>query len=138
MSSLLPINPVTLEAIPRAFGTGEETVALRRLDGILDRFVAPTERLFLKLDTQGSEMAILDGAAATIDRLAGMQIELSLIPLYAGEAAYLEVLRHVEARGFDAHLFTAGYFSKRLNRQLQMDGVFFRAGPQGAPQTTDK
>jgi FkbM family methyltransferase len=127
MSSLLPISATTLAAIPRAFGAGEETVELRRLDRVFDSVVAPSDRVFLKLDTQGSELAILEGAAGVMDRIAGLQIELSLFPLYEGEARYLEVLRHVEARGFEAYLFLGGYFSKRLNRQLQMDGVFFRA-----------
>jgi FkbM family methyltransferase len=133
MSSLLPIAAATLEAIPRAFGIGKETVELRRLDEILDHFVGPGERLFLKLDTQGSERAILAGAAGVIDRIAGLQVELSLFPLYEGEAPYLEILHEVEAHGFDAYLFFGGYFSKRLNRQLQMDGVFFRSSATPAP-----
>jgi FkbM family methyltransferase len=126
MSSTLPIAAATLEAVPRAFTTGSEEVALRRLDAVFAAHVAVSETVFLKLDTQGSERAILDGAAGILDRLAGIQLELSLLPLYDGEATYLEMLRLIEGWGFAPHLFIPGPFSKRLNRQLQMDGVLFR------------
>ena len=57
----------------------------------------------------------------------GLQLELSLIPLYEGEATCLKVLRRVHDLGFEPHLILPGYFSKRLGHQLQIDGVFFRA-----------
>ena len=126
MSSLLPIKDVTLQAIPRAFTKGTELVEVRHLGGVFDRFVAAGERVFLKLDTQGSELTVLQGARPILGRVVGLQIELSLLPLYEGEGTYLDVLRFVEQGGFQPHLFLDGYFSKRINRQLQMDGIFFR------------
>jgi len=127
MSSLMPIAPVTLEAIPRAFETGRQEVEVRRLDDIFDEFVTKGDVVLAKLDTQGSEAAILVGAAGIFERLTGLQLELSLLPLYDGETTYLDILRFVEAKGFAPHWFLPGYFSKRLNRQLQMDAVLFRA-----------
>lgn len=126
MSSVMTIEAATLEAIPRAFETATEDVPLNRLDAVFDHFVDPADTVFLKLDTQGSEFSILQGAEAILPRIVGLQIELSLFALYKGEATYLEVIRLVEDRGFAAHLFLPGYFSRKLNRQLQMDGIFFR------------
>lgn len=129
MSSVMPIEAATLDAIPRAFETATEVVPLNRLDAVFDQFVGPADTVFLKLDTQGSEFAILEGVDAILPRLAGLQIELSLFALYTGEVTYLDILRYVEARDFAAHLFLPGYFSRKLNRQLQMDGIFFRSTP---------
>lgn len=126
MNSLLPVADATLKALPKSFETGQETVEIARLDALFDRFVGPDEKVFLKLDTQGSEMSILDGARGIVDRLTGMQLELSLLPLYEGETTYLELLRRLEADGFEAYWFLPGYFSKRIGRQLQMDGILFR------------
>lgn len=131
MSSIMKIEAATLEAIPRAFETATEDVPLNRLDAVFDRFVDPGDTVFLKLDTQGSEFSILQGAEAILPRLIGLQIELSLFPLYEGEVTYLEIIRLVEDRGFAAHLFLPGYFSRRLNRQLQIDGIFFRPPQSG-------
>ncbi len=127
MSSLMPITAAALEAIPRAFETGTEEVEVQRLDAIFSRYVKPGDVVLLKIDTQGSEAAVLDGAAGVLDRIAGLQLELSLLPLYEGEKTYLDILHQVEVLGFAAHWFLPGFYSKKLNRQLQMDGVFFRA-----------
>lgn len=129
MNSLLRVRATTLEAFPKLSIDSEETVEVRRLDGVLDELVAPApeERTFLKIDTQGYEAAVLAGAEGFIARIAGLQIEMSLVPLYEGESDYLELLRWVHGHGFEPHLILGGFFSRVLGRQLQVDGVFFRA-----------
>jgi FkbM family methyltransferase len=131
MNSLLAAKEVTLEAFPKLSIEAEETVEVRRLDAVLDELVAPgpSERTFLKIDTQGFEAQVLSGAEGVIKRIAGLQIEMSLVPLYEGESDYLELLRWVHGHGFEPHLILSGFFSRVLGRQLQMDGVFFRASP---------
>lgn len=127
MSSLKPMADLTLQALPKSFEVAQEEVDLARLDAVFDRFVRPGETVFLKIDAQGSEADILDGAAGILARIAGLQVELSLRPMYDGEKTYLDLCRWIEDRGFEPFWFTTGNFSKRLGRQLQMDGVFFRA-----------
>jgi len=126
MSSLKPMAELTLQALPKSFEVAQEEVLIVRLDAVFDRFVRPGETAFLKIDAQGSEADILEGATGVVARLAGLQVELSLRPMYEGETTYLELCRWIEDRGFEPFWFTAGNFSKRLGRQLQMDGVFFR------------
>lgn len=128
MSSLKPMAELTLQALPKSFEISQEEVETFRLDAIFGRFVHPSEKVLLKIDTQGSEFDILDGAAGILDQLTGLQVELSLRPMYEGEKTYLELCRWIEDRGFDPYWFTPGNFSKRLGRQLQFDGVFFRHG----------
>ena len=129
MNSLLQARAETMEAFPKLAIDSEETVEVRRLDSVLDELVgpAPDERMFLKIDTQGYEAAVLAGTESVVGRIAGLQIEMSLVPLYEGESDYLELLRWVEAHGFEPHLILGGFFSRALGRQLQVDGVFFRA-----------
>jgi FkbM family methyltransferase len=128
MSSLRPMTELTLAALPKSFEVDREEVEQARLDAVFDRFVRGGERVLLKIDAQGSEADIIEGAAGILDRLVGLQVELSLKPMYDGETTYLELCRRIEERGFEPFWFTAGNFSKRLGRQLQMDGVFFRPG----------
>ena len=129
MNSLLAAKKVTLEAFPKLSIDAEETVEVRRLDAVLDELVAPAaaDRMFLKIDTQGYEAPVLSGAEGVIERIVGLQLEMSLVPLYEGEADYLELLRSVHDLGFEPHLILGGFFSRVLGRQLQVDGVFFRA-----------
>ena len=127
MNSLKPMAAVTHEAFPKALATGTDMVTVARLDAVFDDLVGKAaRRVFVKIDTQGFEAEILRGATAALDRIAGFQLELSLLPLYEGEATYLAVLNQLDALGFELHLVLSGNFSRQLGRQLQFDGVFFR------------
>ena len=126
MSSLKPMAELTLQALPTSFEVSQEDVETWRLDAIFGQFVKTGERVLLKIDAQGSEWEILEGANGVIGRLSGLQVELSLRPMYAGEKTYLDVCRWIEDQGFEPYWFTPGNFSRRLGRQLQFDGVFFR------------
>jgi FkbM family methyltransferase len=126
MSSLLPMEALTLEALPKSFEVAQEEVETYCLDAVFADFVRPAERVMLKIDTQGSEADILRGALGVLGKLAGLQVEMSLRPMYAGETRYLDLCRFIEDQGFEPYWFTPGNFSKRLGRQLQFDGVFFR------------
>ena len=63
-----------------------------------------------------------------IQRLTGIQLELSLVPLYEGERLLRAMLDQLAGLGFEPWLFLPGYFERKLARQLQLDGVFMRAG----------
>lgn len=128
MNSLLPATDATREAFPKLQATGEESVEVVRLDAVLDDLVAPAagEGLFLKIDTQGYEERVLAGAENVMERISGLQVEMSFLPLYEGEADYLAILNRIHAFGFSPHLMIGGYFSRSMARQLQIDGVFFR------------
>ena len=91
------------------------------------RISRPDDRVFLKIDTQGYEAEVLAGAARLLERLAGIQLEMALVPLYEGERPFRAMLDELAALGFEPWLFLPGYFERKLARQLQVDGVFMRA-----------
>lgn len=127
MNSLKPMAAVTGEAFPKAVAAGTDKVEVARLDAAFEDLIGKeARRAFVKIDTQGFEAEILRGAEGVLDRIAGFQLELSLLPLYEGEATYLAVLQQLHGLGFELHLVLSGNFSRRLGRQLQFDGVFFR------------
>jgi FkbM family methyltransferase len=126
MSSLLPLRQEILRVSPSSAAAGGESVAVRTLDDVFGEFVRADDRAFLKIDTQGYEGAVLDGATMSLPRLAGLQVELSLTPLYEGEAAWREIVDRLEAAGFELRFVLPGYYDRHLKRMLQFDGVFFR------------
>jgi len=75
-------------------------VAARRLDGLVDELLRPGERPYLKLDIQGYERHVLDGAGAALARFEALEIELSVTPLYEGQPALVEMLPLLAERGF--------------------------------------
>ena len=70
---------------------------------------------------------MLDGLAGAVDRVAGLQLELSLVPIYQGQPDYLTVLNRVGELGFTPHLVIPGYFSRQHGQMIEFDVVCFRA-----------
>ena len=78
-----------------------ESVELRRLDGVLDQHVrGAATPILLKLDTQGWDMQVLEGASGVLDRVAALQTEVALQPIYDGVPTLDEVLGELAVRGF--------------------------------------
>lgn len=84
--------------------TYRQTIKLHTetMDGLVARGTVPSDIDFAVLDVQGAEMKVLRGGAAFLasPALAGLQIEVSADPLYAGGATYLDICRYLEGFGF--------------------------------------
>lgn len=113
-------------ALPKVRAESKEKVPLHRLDKLLREEVEASGRVFLKIDAQGHDMEVLRGAEGVIDRIDGVKIEMSLLPLYEGETLYLDILKYLDSKGFSPRLLVDVGYSKKLGRQLQIDGTFVR------------
>ena len=56
--------------------------------------------VFLKLDTQGFDIEVLKGAAQVLDKVLGLQSEVSMIPIYLGMPSMTEAVRYYQKLGF--------------------------------------
>ncbi len=110
-------------------GLSPGVVDLRTLDSVSAALATDTERIFLKLDVQGFEYKVLQGAERFLARVAGIQIELSLVPLYDGEHLFHSMLHDLEERGFEMWSLIPGFVDPETGRLLQLDAIFFRAEP---------
>lgn len=126
LSSVTEPTATMSEALPKAREANRESVPLHRLDGLLKREVEAPGKVFLKIDAQGHDMAVLKGAEGVINHIDGVKIEMSLLPLYEGETLFLDILKYLDAKGFAPHLLVDVGYSKKLGRQLQIDGTFVR------------
>ena len=113
-------------AAPESRYIGSETVALRTLDSVSKELATDTERIFLKLDVQGFEYKVLQGAEQFLRRVSGIQIELSLVPLYDGERLFHPMLHDLEEHGYDLWSVVPGFVDPQTSRLLQLDAIFFR------------
>jgi FkbM family methyltransferase len=123
-SSLLEVDQHHAESTPESAYVGTETVPTARLDELWDDVVGDADRVFLKIDVQGFEMQVLRGAEAVLDRLHGIQVELSLVPLYIGAPSWREVVDWLEERDFELAGIEPAFVER--GRLLQVDGVFLR------------
>ena len=102
-------------------------VACRRLDSLLPELaLSPDAPMLLKMDTQGHDAAVCDGAGEALGRMVGVQTELAVRPLYAQAADYRAMIDRLAEAGFVPNAIFAnnkGHFP----RLVEMDGLFVRA-----------
>lgn len=84
-SSLLSVSTRAVEIEPSIGYVGTQEVSVYRLDSMLDQFAKPDDQIFLKIDTQGYELNILNGALGVISRFDLIQLETSFFEVYHGE-----------------------------------------------------
>ena len=123
-SSALRMLPSHLEAAPQSETIGVTQVELRTLDSCAPPFLREGEIVFAKIDVQGMEDRVLAGAPQVLSRTVGLQVELSLTPLYAGQPLLWEVIAMLRRAEFELADLEPSFIDPRNGRVLQMDGVF--------------
>lgn len=83
-------------------------------------------RPFLKMDTQGHDLAVAEGAGDTLRSFVGLQSELSVKCLYDGAPDYNKALQYYQSKGFELSAFVPnnqGHFPKLLETDCIMYNV---------------
>jgi FkbM family methyltransferase len=95
-----------------------ETVAVKTLDGVLPelRQRLGFRRPYLKLDTQGFDIEVLEGALQSLAGIPALQSEASVIGIYKGMPGYMETIRYLGGRGFDI----TGLYPVSRDRSLRL------------------
>lgn len=125
-SSVLKMSQVHMDVAPGSRYIGAERVPLRRLDSIAQGYLHTNSVSFLKVDTQGYEDRVLIGATQLLDLVVGVQLEVSLVPLYEGQSLFPEMLARLQARGFTLWAIWQSFIDEGNGRLLQVDATWFR------------
>ncbi|MCZ8191300.1 MAG: FkbM family methyltransferase [Microcystis sp. LE19-338.1B] len=126
-SSALPMLDAHLESAPESAYSGSETVKLSRLDTLAKDYIkSETKSIFLKIDVQGLEKQVIEGATAILPLVKGIKLELSLVPLYEGQVLFKEMIDIIEKLGYELYGIEPGFTAEKTGRVLQMDGIFFK------------
>jgi hypothetical protein len=100
---------------------------MERLDTLLGDELRRFRRPFLKIDTQGFERPVLAGAENVMSHIAGIEMEMSLVPLYQGQMLFREALSLMDEKGFWLAGLATGFWDDRTGEMLQVDGIFLAA-----------
>jgi FkbM family methyltransferase len=126
-SSLLQMLDKHKETYPTSVYVGSETVKITKLDCIATNYIADNNKVFLKLDVQGYEQQVLEGSIGILPQVKGIQLEMSLVPLYQGELLFREMLDYMEHLGYSLHWLKPVIFDPNTDQMLQLDGIFFKS-----------
>jgi FkbM family methyltransferase len=125
LSSFLNPNNFGKEKFKEMKVSQKETVNKITIDSFMETQIDGLDRrkIFLKMDTQGYDLKVFQGALNTISYTVCLLSELSLIPLYTGMPNYIDTLREYEKQGFAV---TGLYPIVRMNNQaiIEIDAMF--------------
>ena len=100
-----------------------EKIPLKRLDGLLDGYKGP---MMLKIDVQGAELEVLQGAGDRLDDVSAIVIESPFEQAYEGAAGFDDIYRFLTAKGFRYEGALGQLNSKKTGRVRQEDSVYVR------------
>ena len=90
--------------------------------------LAQAEPLIADAAGQGAELAVLRGAEASLGFVRIVEVELSAVELYRGQALVEEVIAFLRSAGFDPIGIETSFRDRRSGDLLQANG-FFRRRP---------
>ena len=124
-SSLLAMLPAHVRSAPDSRYIAEETISVRKLDSIYPELCSQSRNVLLKIDTQGYESFVLEGAAHSLPLIHTLQLELSNVPLYDGQLLFHELYSMLAKTGY-ALVAIEPAFAAPTGEILQLDGIFHK------------
>lgn len=125
-SSILNDLPQLTASAPEATFIRKETIKIKKLDSVFDSLNIKDKNIYLKIDTQGYEKMVLDGAVESLKNVLGIQIEMALIPSYQGSLTFEEMSDKLKNLGFKLTTIESGHYNKKTGELIEVDGVFFK------------
>jgi FkbM family methyltransferase len=103
----------------------QQTVQVRSLDSLMTslRTEHNFSRPYLKLDTQGYDLAVAEGAKETLQQFVAVQSEASVLPLYDGMPSYKETIAYFENLGLVLSLLSPISWDDKF-QLIEFDCVF--------------
>jgi FkbM family methyltransferase len=126
-SSLLDMLEVHAANAPNSVYVDSAETPVRKLDDVLAEAGFDATGALLTIDTQGFESEVLRGAQKTLPLVAAAMLEISLAPLYDGQALASELFGQLGAAGLELTVL-ASAFNTPGGDILQVDGGFTRLG----------
>ena len=125
-SSILNDLPQLTDSAPEATFIKKETIKIKKLDSVFDNLNIKDKNIYLKIDTQGYEKMVLDGAVESLKNVLGIQIEMALIPSYEGSLTFEEMSDRLKNLSFKLTTIESGHYNKKTGELIEVDGVFFK------------
>ena len=123
-SSILNMLPKHVESDPGSKYVAQQDIDVKKLDSIFSTFASKENRVMVKIDTQGYEKNVIDGANESLNRIVIIQLEMSIVPLYENEMLFTEMIKYLESKGFQLYSLENGHYNRDTGQLLQVDGVF--------------
>ncbi len=124
-SSILHIEELHIQAAPQSKYIGQEKIPIKKLDTFVNE-IGLEDKFFLKIDAQGYECKILEGADECFQKIYALQLEIACAELYKGEKLFDEMKAYIESRGFYISSIESGFTDPQTGCLLQAEVIFLK------------
>jgi FkbM family methyltransferase len=131
-SSFLEMLPAHVQVAPDSRYVGQEEVEIKTLDVLFGDLCRQARNIYMKIDTQGFESQVLKGAVKSLAQIHTVQMEMSLVPMYAGGLAFNEMCSFMSMKGYTLIAIDHGFSDPASGQLLQVDGIFHRLESQAS------
>lgn len=125
-SSLLNNLPELTQSAPNASFIKKEEIDIKKLDSVFNSLNIQNNNIYLKIDTQGYESQVLEGAKESLKNISGIQLEMALIPSYEGAVTFQEMTSKLNGFGFKLATIESGFYDKISGKLMEVDGIFYK------------
>ncbi|MGC9342613.1 MAG: FkbM family methyltransferase [Bacteroidales bacterium] len=106
-----------------------ENVKIFTFDSLASTYIKKGEKVFLKIDTQGFEQEVLEGAQEALNSVNGVKIEIPLVPIYKEvKMGASDLLTYFEKRGFRCVSLQPVAVNNQTGVVHEIDGIFVKTG----------
>lgn len=127
-SSLLEMLPSHAKHAPQTDYIATEKISIKKLDSIYDQYINSQKSVYVKIDVQGFEKNVIEGALNSLSKIKLIQMEVSIIPLYKGETLLADMINYMDQKGFVVYNLIPGFNNFNSGQLLQTDVIFARKG----------
>jgi FkbM family methyltransferase len=101
-------------------------VEVKKLSSFLEEIGCDAKKIFIKIDTQGYEMPILEGIGEFWGKIQGALVELSIAPMYKNQIPLEEMIVYLKRYGLQLWGLRRGCYDKYKMQELEIDGLFLK------------
>lgn len=123
-SSILNMLPNHIKYAPNSKYVSQQEIDIKKLDTIFNNFCNKKEKVMLKIDTQGYEKNVINGAIESLKTIKIVQLEMSIVQLYENEILFIEMIEYLKKLGFMLFSLENGFSNPATGQLLQVDGIF--------------
>lgn len=122
-TSILEPQEILNQGFEIDFSSGKKALATS-----LDLYRGEKERrkFYLKLDVQGAEALVLEGAKSSLKDCVAIEFESSLLRLYRGESSHYDLAMYLISQNFSPAQIVITHWDKDLHT-VSMDSIFVKA-----------
>jgi len=131
-SSFLAARSELTSRIPSARAVDVVEVDVTTVDKVMSSPALAGRRVMLKIDVQGFEHAVLDGASESLGEIELVEIEMGLTTLYEGGSTIYDLLPRLRGENFGIISLDAGYVDKETGQVLDLDMLLGRVPSQAS------